>query len=344
MSSIISLYFFRFKTSVIILSVWFSVFQCSCQKKAKDIAWIERIGPELNTILDDSVNIEIIAEGFDWSEGPLWLGEKQILLFSDIPKNSIYQWSEAKGKQLYLQPSGYTGSVARSGEMGSNALLLNNKGQLVLCQHGDRRIALMKTSLNNPQPQFKSLAQNYRGKRFNSPNDAVFRSNGDLFFTDPPYGLEARLNDPKKEIPFQGVYRLDTMGQVHLLIDSISRPNGIAFLPGEKTLLIANSDSSRPVWYAFDINSHDSTVNGRIFYDASSAISTGKGLPDGMKVDNQGHIFATGPGGVFIFNSSGKLLGKIRTKTPSANCALAEEGKTLYITSKNYVLKVRLRK
>jgi gluconolactonase len=344
MSNIINLYFFRFKIAVIILSVWFSVFQFSCQKKANDIAWIERIDPELNTILGDSVNIEIIAEGFDWSEGPLWLGEKQILLFSDIPKNSIYQWSEAKGKQLYLQPSGYTGSGTRGGEMGSNALLLNNKGQLVLCQHGDRRIALMETSLNAPQPRFKSLAQNYQGKRFNSPNDAVFSSKGSLFFTDPPYGLEGRMNDPKKEIPFQGVYRLDTTGQVHLLIDSISRPNGITFLPGEKTLLVANSDSSRPVWYAFDINSNDSLVNGRIFYDASSAISTGIGLPDGMKVDHQGHVFATGPGGVFIFSSSGKLLGKIRTKTPSSNCALAEGDKTLYITSDNYVLKVRLRK
>ena len=319
-------------------------FQFSCKKKVNNIAWIERIDPEVNTILSDSVHIEVIAEGFDWSEGPLWLREKQTLLFSDIPKNSIYQWSEAKGKQLYLQPSGYTGAIARGGEMGSNALILNNKGQLVLCQHGDRRIALMDASLNDPQAHFKPLATNYQGKKFNSPNDGVFNSNGDLFFTDPPYGLERRMNDPQKELLFQGVYRLDTMGHVHLLVDSITRPNGIAFLPGEKTLLVANSDSSRPVWYEFDINSHDSLVNERIFYDASSAISTGVGLPDGMKVDHEGHIFASGPGGVFIFNSSGKLLGKIRTKTPSANCALADEDKTLFITSKNYVFKVRLRK
>jgi gluconolactonase len=342
MSAIFKLYFQRFKISCIILIVCCSVCQFSCQKK--DIAWIERIDPELNTIVDDSVKIEVIAEGFVWSEGPLWLGGKQILLFSDIPKNSIYQWSEAKGKQLYLKPSGYTGTIARGGEMGSNALLVNNKGQLVLCQHGDRRIALMETSLNDPQPRFKPLVSNYMGKRFNSPNDAVFRSNGDLFFTDPPYGLEGRMKDAHKEISFQGVYRLDTMGYLHLLVDSISRPNGIAFLPGEKTLLVANSDSSRPVWYAFDVNSHDSLENGRIFYDATSAINTGIGLPDGMKVDHQGHIFACGPGGVFIFNLSGKLLGKIRTKTPSANCALGAEDKTLFITSKNYVLKVRLRK
>jgi Gluconolactonase len=344
MSATVNFYFLRQKISLIIITVLFTICQSFGQKKEEDIAWIERIDPELSTILSDNATIEVIAEGFDWSEGPLWLSQKQILLFSDIPKNCIYQWSKAKGKQLYLRPSGYTGVDARGGEMGSNALLLNNKGQLVLCQHGDRKIAIMETSLNDPQPRFKSLATNYKGKRFNSPNDAVFRSNGDLFFTDPPYGLEGRMSSPQKEIPFQGVYRVDTKGQVHLLVDSLSRPNGIAFLPGEKTLLIANSDSSRPVWYAFDINSHDSLVNGRIFYDASSAISTGKGLPDGMKVSKEGFIFAAGPGGVFIFKASGKLLGKIRTKTPSSNCALAEEDKTLYITSKNYVLKVRLRK
>jgi gluconolactonase len=333
-----------FTISQLLLAVFLTLLYFGCQKKGTGIAWIERIDPELKAVVDDSADIEVVAEGFDWSEGPLWLNETQTLLFSDIPKNRIYQWSAAKGKQLYLQPSGYTGAVTRTGEMGSNALLLNGNGQLVLCQHGDRRIALMDAALNEPQPRFKPLATNYLDKKFNSPNDAVFRSNGDLFFTDPPYGLERRMNDPQKEIPFQGVYRLDTMGGVHLLADSISRPNGIAFLPGEKTLLVANSDSSRPVWYAFEINSHDSLTNGHIFYDASSDISTGIGLPDGMKVDHYGHIFACGPGGVFIFNLSGKLLGKIRTKTPSSNCALADADRTLFITSKNYVIRVRLRK
>jgi gluconolactonase len=221
---------------------------------------------------------------------------------------------------------------------------MTSNGQLLLCQQGDRRIAVMDAPLDDPQPKFRSLATGYQGKKFNSPNDATFRSNGDLFFTDPPYGLENRMNDPKKEIPFQGVYRLDSMGHVYLLVDSLSRPNGIAFLPGEKTLLVSNSDSTRPVWYAFDIGLNDSLSNGRIFYDGSSAISTGKGLPDGMKVDREGHVFAAGPGGVFIFNSSGKLLGKIRTASISANCALADNDKTLFITSQNYVLKVKLRK
>lgn len=140
------------------------------------------------------------------------------------------------------------------------------------------------------------------------------------------------------------MYRLDTRGQVHLLVDTLSRPNGIAFLPGEKTLLVANSDSARPVWYAFTVGPNDSLTDGRVFYDAFSSIPDGIGLPDGMKVDHEGHVFATGPGGVFIFNSSGKLLGKIRTMLASANCALADNDKTLFITSHEYVLRVRLRK
>jgi gluconolactonase len=308
------------------------------------MAWLEENDPELKTVIPDNIVVEVIGQGFDWSEGPLWLEDKQTLLFSDIPKNCIYQWTPSKGQQLYLRPSGFTGPGSRGGELGSNALLINSKGQLVLCQHGDRRISVMDASIVSPEPKFKPLATNYAGKKFNSPNDAVFRSNGDLFFTDPPYGLEGRMKDPKKEIPFQGVYRLDTAGKVHLLLDSLSRPNGIAFLPGEKTLLVANSDSLRPVWYAFDIGPNDSLVNGRLFYDGSSSIATGKGLPDGMKVDLEGHVFAAGPGGVFIFNSSGKLLGKIRTMPISANCALANEDKTLFIAAEHYVLKITLRK
>jgi gluconolactonase len=270
------------------------------------------------------------------------LKDKQTLLFSDIPNNTIFSWNAAKGKQVFLKPSGYTQSKPRGGEMGSNALLLNSKGRLVLCQHGDRRMAEMDASLDNPLPKFRTLAGEYQGKPFNSPNDAVFKSNGDLYFTDPPYGLEARMDDPAKAIPFQGVYRLTTDGVVHLLIDSLSRPNGLLFMPGEKTLLVANSDSSHPVWYAFDCVG-DSLANGRIFYDATGAISTGIGLPDGMKVDHLGNVYATGPGGLFIFNSGGKLLGKIRTAVASSNVCFGDDEKTLFITNHQNVLRVRLR-
>jgi len=308
----------------------------------KSVAWVERLDPALDQIIGQDPKIDVIADGFEWSEGPLWLKDKQTLLFSDIPNNTVFQWNAAKGKQVFLKPSGYTQSKPRGGEMGSNALLLNSKGQLVLCQHGDRRMAEMDASLDNPMPKFKTLAGDYQGKPFNSPNDAVFRSNGDLYFTDPPYGLEGRMNDPAKALAFQGVFRLSTDGVVHLLIDTISRPNGILFMPGEKIMLVANSDSTKPVWYAFDCVG-DSLANGRIFYDASGAISSGVGLPDGMKVDHLGNVYATGPGGLFIFNSSGRLLGKIRTKIASSNVCFGDDEKTLFITNHHNVLRVRLR-
>src|ERR1700737_2839018 len=188
------------------------VFLFSCRERVKDIAWIERVDPEIAGVLDNDATISILSSGYAWSEGPVWLQDRKILLFSDIPANSIYQWSDSLGVQLYLRPSGYTGPGTRGGELGSNALLLNKQGQLVLCQHGDRRISVMEAPLDHPAPKFRPLATHYRGKRFNSPNDAVYRSNADLFFTDPPYGLEKGMLDPGKEIPFQGVYRLDTRG------------------------------------------------------------------------------------------------------------------------------------
>ena len=264
-----------------------------------------------------------------------------MLLYSDIPPNKIFKWTEAKGKELYLTPSGYTGTVARGGEPGSNGLILNKEGKLVLCQHGDRRMALMDAELKAPAPKFISLADNYMGKKLNSPNDAVYRSNGDLFFTDPPYGL---ANDSLKEIPFQGVYKA-TSGQVSLLTDSLTRPNGIAFMNNEKTLIVANSDPDKAYWYLFDIAANDSLMNKRIMYDATAMSKSGeKGLPDGLKVDKQGNIFATGPGGVFIFNASGKLIGKCKIPEACSNVALADDDKTLYITADMYVLRVKMRK
>ncbi|HRN57975.1 MAG TPA: SMP-30/gluconolactonase/LRE family protein [Agriterribacter sp.] len=212
-----------------------------------------------------------------------------------------------------------------------------------MCQHGDRRMALMEAPLNAPEAVFVSLADNYRGKQFNSPNDAVFSSNGDLFFTDPAYGLEKGMDDPAKEIPFQGVYKVNSKGAVRLLTDTITRPNGIAFTNNEQTLIIANSDPQKPVWYMFDIAAGDSLYNGRLLFDATEASQKEQGMPDGLKVDSRGNIFATGPGGVWIFNASGKLAGKISVPQPCSNVALADGDKTLYITADNYILRVRMR-
>ena len=320
------------------------IFLCSCATKpTSSIGSIERTDAAFGAIVNEQAKIEIIAEGFEWSEGPLWLEEEKMLLFSDVPTNIIYKWTEAKGKEIYLTPSGYTGNVKRGGETGSNGLTLNEEGKLVICQHGNRQVAVMDAPLNNPKPDFKPIADTYNGKKFNSPNDVVFNKEGELFFTDPPYGLEFNMDDPNKEIPFQGVYKVLKNGNVILLTDTITRPNGIALTPDEKHLIIANSDPEKPYWYIYDLGPENSITNGRIFYDATAASKREAGMPDGLKIDKGGNIFATGPGGVWIFNKDAVLLGKIKFPHPTANCALSPDEKTLYVTADAYVLRIRLR-
>lgn len=313
------------------------------QQKYKTTGSIERLDSEINQIISPDAVPEIIAEGFDWSEGPLWVEKYKMLLFSDVPRDTIYKWTEAKGKEVYLTPSGYTGTTPRGGEMGSNGLTLNKNGGLVLCQCGNRQMAVMDAPLNQPAPKYVPIANAYKGKKFNSPNDAVYNSKGELFFTDPPYGLEKQMADPAKEIPFQGVYKVTKNGEVVLLIDSLARPNGIAFLPGEKTLLVANSDAQNPYWYAFDLDDNSNIINQRIFYSAAVNDRTLRGLPDGMKVDKAGHVFASGPGGIWIFNKDAKLLGKIRLQESASNCSLSGDEKTLYITNDMNVLRLKMR-
>jgi len=310
--------------------------------KYQTIGTIERFDPALDAILSADAKVEVIAEGFDWSEGPVWIESEKMLLFSDVPQNIIYKWTEKKGKEVYLTPSGYTDTLKRGGEMGSNGLLLDPSGNLVLCQHGNRQVARMDATLNAPKATFVPIANRYNGKRLNSPNDAAYNRNGELFFTDPPYGLEKQTNDPKKELPFQGVYKVKKSGEVILLTDSLTRPNGIAFLPGDKTLIVANSDPEKPYWYAFDVL-NDSLTNSRIFYSARVEDSKAKGLPDGFKVDKEGNVFATGPGGIWVFNKDAKLLGKIKVTEATSNCALSTDQKTLYVTNDMYVLRIKMR-
>ena len=306
---------------------------------------IEKANALLDAVISPSAKAEIIAEGFEWSEGPLWMEKQNMLLFSDVPANTVYKWTEKNGKETYLTMSGYTGNVKRGGEMGSNGLTADHNGYLILCQHGNRQMARMDAPLDKPAANFTSIAGTYNGKKFNSPNDAVYNSAGELFFTDPPYGLETQGDDdPGKEIPFNGVYKVKKDGKVVLLLDSITRPNGLALFPGEKKLIIANSDPAKPYWYLYDVGDNDSLLNGKIFYDAAVAMGKGvQGLPDGLKIDSKGNVFATGPGGVWIFNSEGKLLGKIKLEGPASNCALSHDEKILFVTNDMRVLRIKLR-
>ncbi|HWV72047.1 MAG TPA: SMP-30/gluconolactonase/LRE family protein [Pseudosphingobacterium sp.] len=304
---------------------------------------IERMSPELDAIISTNAKVEVIAEGFDWVEGPVWIEDQKMLLFSDVFKNRIYKWTATKGTELYLEPAGYTQATPRGQELGSNGLAVNSHGQLVLCQHGDRRIAIMNAPLDYPKPVFTALANQYKGKKFNSPNDLAIKSNGDIYFTDPPYGLEKGVEDPAKELPYQGVYKISKEGAVTLLIDSLTRPNGVAFFPGEKSLLIANSDAKKPYWYIYDLDKKGGLVNGRIFFDGSSAFQKENRSPDGIKIDKKGHVFAPGPGGVWIYSKKGMVLGRIKTTVITSNCAFSGDYKTLFITADNYVLKVDLK-
>lgn len=313
------------------------------EKKYNTMGTIERLDSALNDIISPTASAEVIAEGFEWSEGPLWIDKHNMLLFSDVPTNTVYKWTEEKGKEIYLKPSGFSGTASESKEPGSNGLVLDPGGNLVLCQHGNRQMARMDAPLDKPEAKYITLADKYNGKRFSSPNDAVYNSGGELFFTDPPYGLPAQNDsDPAKEIPFNGVYKVKKNGEVILLTDSITRPNGIAFLPGEKKLIVACSDPDKPNWYVFDIHG-DSATNGKIFYSSAGYDKSLKGLPDGFKVDKNGNVFATGPGGVWIFNSEGKPLGKIKLDESSSNVALSPDEKTIYITNDMYVLRLKMR-
>ncbi len=312
-------------------------------REIKTIGSIEKKDSALDAILSENVAIEIIGEGYTWSEGPVWIEKENMLLFSDVPENIVYKWTEEKGVEPYLTPSGFTGDSTRSRERGSNGLIFHNDS-LILCQHGNRQVAKMNASLKDPRPEFVALATTYDGKRFNSPNDAAYRSNGDLFFTDPPYGLANLDDDVEKESPINGVYKVTPQGVVSLMVDSLTKPNGIAFMPNGNKFLVANSDGAKAIWYEFELNTHgDSVKTAKIFYDATSLMGIEKGSPDGFKIDSKGNVFATGPGGVWIFNKEGKVLGKIKLPEASANCALSPDEKTLYITADMYLLRVKMR-
>jgi len=314
----------------------------STAEKMKFMPFVEKLDDRLDQLIDPLAQVEIISEGYDWSEGPVWI-EGVGLLFSDIPPNKIFIWNEDMGTKLFLTPSGYTGSDKRGGEVGSNGLLINQQNQLVLCQHGDRRLAILQSSFDEPKPIYKTIVDNYQGKKLNSPNDACYNRSGDLYFTDPPYGLEKNVDDPLKEIEFQGVYRYSKQGETALLTDKMTRPNGIAFSPDEKKLYVANSDPKQAIWMEYQVGEDGLIDAGKVFYDATSLVGKEAGLPDGLKVDSNGNIYATGPGGVWIFDNEGIVLGKIRTGQATSNCAIGNQGKMLYITADMYVMRIALR-
>ncbi|KAA3622321.1 MAG: SMP-30/gluconolactonase/LRE family protein [Bacteroidetes bacterium] len=301
-------------------------------------------------ILDSSVLNLLAAEplvqklgaGYSWPEGPVWVESEEMLLFTDVPENVIYSWDEENGARVYLEKSGYTGAEEYSTEQGANGLIIDATGQLVMCQHGNRAVARMEASLKDPKPEYSLLVSDYQGKAFNSPNDLCLSKDGNIYFTDPPYGLPGQENSEIKELDFQGVYQWNPDSGLELIYDGLTRPNGIALSPDESHLYVANSDHEKALWMVFERNEEGRFVDGRVFYDATANLDEGPGLPDGLKVDQHGNIFATGPGGVWIFNPSLEPLGILKVGQPMANCALDEKRGWLYMTANDYLLRAKL--
>jgi gluconolactonase len=309
-------------------------------EERKVLGTIERLDPAFDKLVPKDAQLEILAGGFIWTEGPVWIKDGGFLAFSDIPNNVVNKW-DGKKVTPYVKPSGYTGKKPRGGkpgdEPGSNGLMLDAQGRLTLCEHGDRRVTRIEKDGTKTV-----LADKYMGKRLNSPNDLVYHSSGALYFTDPPYGMEKGWDDPARELDFCGVYRLSPNGKLTLLTKEMTRPNGITLSPDEKTLYVANSDPKIAIWMAFPVKTDGTLGDGKVFFDATQWVGKKKGLPDGMKVDEAGNLFATGPGGVLVFSPEGKHLGTIATGVNTANCAFGEDGMTLFVAADHDICRIRL--
>ncbi|WKX78357.1 SMP-30/gluconolactonase/LRE family protein [Zobellia laminariae] len=310
-------------------------------RKYPTYGWIERLAPEFDSLVSKHARIELVAEGFNWSEGPVWLPKEQKLIFSDVPENKIYQWHNLDGLSLYMAPSGGTGIANGNTGKGSNGLILDPQGDLVICQVGDRRISKLTSLQDSLHPKFTPIVTDYKGKIFNSPNDLDYDSNGNLYFTDPAFGL----GDGKSAIGFNGVYFLSKNKDLILLDDSIEAPNGIAVSNDNKTLYVADSFKKQPKILAYDIVGDGKVTNKRIFFDATELhkASISKQSPDGMKIDDKGNIFLAGPDGVLVISPTGKHLGSIRTDKNTGNCEFSDDGRYLFITADDYLLRVNLR-
>ena len=296
---------------------------------------IERFDPAFDQLVAADARLEKLAEGFTWSEGPVWLNSE--LIFSDVPENVAYRWKPGMIKaEVFLQPSGMLTPRPGFREPGSNGLARDAQGRLLLCQHGERRVARYENGT------FTSLADRFEGRRFNSPNDLAVRQNGDIYFTDPSYGLEGINESPLKELPFNGVYRVTKDGAVTLLAKHLTFPNGIAFSPDEKILYVGVSDSKATRLVAFDVAADGTIANERTFFDAQPLLKgSDKGLVDGLKIDHDGNVWSSGPGGILVISPAGKLLGRLNTGQPTANCNWGDDGSTLYITANMFLLRIR---
>jgi gluconolactonase len=305
---------------------------------------IVRLSSRLDKIVSTNARIEFLANSFGFIEGPIWI-RQGYLLFSDIPRNVIMKWTPSGSVSVFRKHSGYPVQPPPGTIFGSNGLTLDKEGRLTICEHGNRRVTRLEKD-----GTLTVLADRYKGKRLNSPNDLVYKSDGSLYFTDPPMGLPKTFNDPSKELPFSGVYRVVIPTQdarhgfkLELLTKALPAPNGLAFSPDEKYLYVDNSvPVRRRLWMRYEVKSDGTLANGKVFYDASR--SKEEGVPDGMKVDRKGNLYCIGPGkGIWIFSPKGEHLGTIELPQQPGNCNWGgKDGKTLYIADGTALYRIRL--
>jgi gluconolactonase len=305
-------------------------------------ATVQRAAPALDALIPREAKVEKIAEGFTWSEGPVWVREGGYLLFSDVPENKMYRWRPGEGATLFLQPSGYAGSdLSPFREAGSNGLEAGPPGSntILVADSGSRAVA--RLDLATKHKQF--LIERYEGKRFNSPNDLVRGPDGAIWFTDPPYGLKNLDASPVKELKVNGVYRLTRAGTVTLVEGGLTFPNGIALSPDARTLYVSNSDPKHAVILAYRLSPTGAVLSRRVFKDMTAPAAKGlPGLPDGMSIDARGNLWASGPGGLYIFTPDGRELGHVDAGTAISNCAFGgPDGKTLFMTAGHEILRLR---
>ncbi len=305
------------------------------------VGHITTYDPSFAAVVDSGARVEKIADGMTWAEGPTWIADGNYLLFSDVPKNRMYRWSQREGLSVFLEPSGYAGpDDGTLREPGSNGLLAEPRGTVLLANSGSRSLERLDPRTKKKQ----QLATRFDGHRFNSPNDIARRSDGVLFFTDPPYGLKDIDRSPVRELTFSGVFRLDLDGSVHLIDDSLKFPNGVALSRDAGLLYVANSDPARPVWMVYRLDARGDVIDKRVLGDASDLVRAGgMGNPDGMCVDAQGRLFASAPGGLLVMDAQGRRLGRIETGSVVSNCEFGDDGHMLYMTSSSFIARVRVR-
>ena len=305
-----------------------------------DDARIDRWDPALDAIVPADWKIEKLAEGFGWAEGPIWVKSGGYLLFTDVPGNKMYKWSAKGGLEKFLDPSGavsFDPAIWR--EAGANGLAIDGPGSILLADTGNRGIQRLDLKTKKKTP----VAMAFEGKKFSSPNDVAKMKNGVVFFTDPPYGFKKFDDAPEKEIAFNGVYRIAADGKVTVIEKELTRPNGVALSPDERTLYVAQSEATKAIINAYTLDANGNVTGKKLFHDATDLVNDNSpGAPDGLTVAADGTVFASAPGGVLVLSKDGKRLGRIWDGKQTANCKFGEDGKTLFMTSSDMVVRIRL--